>query len=75
MEVILGVKNEKLMFVLKLSSIIYPEAWFRQTRCIAVMTKEGSTLIANFMTPLSRGFCARVLGVTVFMTCMLIATV
>ena len=25
-------------------------AWFRQTKCILMMTKEGSTKIVNFMT-------------------------
>ena len=30
---------------------LYSGAWSIQTKCIVVMTKEGSTKIFNFMTP------------------------
>ena len=29
----------------------YLGAWIRQTKCVVMMTKEGSTRIINFMTP------------------------
>ena len=31
--------------------LLYSGAWFRQTKCIVMMTKEGSIKIINFMTP------------------------
>ena len=31
--------------------LLYSGAWFRQTKCIVMMTKEGSTKIVNFMNP------------------------
>ena len=31
--------------------LLYSGAWFRQTKYIEMMTKEGSTKIVNFMTP------------------------
>ena len=31
--------------------LLYSGTWFRQTKCIVIMTKEGSTKIVNFMTP------------------------
>ena len=31
--------------------LFYSVAWFRQTKCIVMMTKEGSSKIVNFMTP------------------------
>ena len=39
--------------------LLYSGAWFRQTKFIVMMTKEGSTKIVNFMTP---GTGALVLG-------------
>ena len=30
---------------------LYSRAWFKQTRCIVIMTKEESIKIINFMTP------------------------
>ena len=45
-----GVKSVKLMYFLK-NLLLYSGAWFRQTKCIVIMTKEGSTKIVNFMTP------------------------
>ena len=44
-----GVKRVKLMNFLK--NLLYSGAWFRQTKYIVVMTKEGSTKIVNFMIP------------------------
>ena len=38
------------MYFLK-NLLLYSGAWFRQTKCIVMMTKEGSTKIVNFMTP------------------------
>ena len=38
------------MFFLK-NVLLYPRAWFRQTKYIAKMTKERSSKIVNFMTP------------------------
>ena len=32
--------------------LLYSEAWFTQTKCETVITKEGSMLIVNFMTPM-----------------------
>ena len=51
-----GVKNVKLMFFLK-NPLLYPRAWFRQTKYIVMMTKEGSTKIVNLMTPGSGILC------------------
>ena len=31
--------------------LLYSGAWFRQNKCIVLMTKEGSTKIVNFITP------------------------
>ena len=31
--------------------LLYSGAWFRQNKCIVIMTKEESTKIENFMTP------------------------
>ena len=31
--------------------LLYVVAWYRQTKCVLVLTKEGSTKIVNFMTP------------------------
>ena len=38
------------MYFLK-NLLLYSGAWFRQTKCIVMMTKEGSTKIVTFMTP------------------------
>ena len=38
------------MYLLK-KLLLYSGAWFRQTKCIVMMTKEGSTKIVNIMTP------------------------
>ena len=40
--------------------LLYSGAWFRQTKCIVMMTKEGSTKIVNFMTPGAGVLVARV---------------
>ena len=45
-----GVKSVKLMYFFK-NLLLNSGAWFRQTKCIVMMTKEGSTKIVNFMTP------------------------
>ena len=47
-----GVKSVKLMYFLK-NLLLYSGAWFRQTKYIVTITKEGSTKIVNFMTPLA----------------------
>ena len=49
----LVVKNVKLMYFLK-NLLLYSGTWFRQTKCIAMMTMEGSTKIINFMTTRAR---------------------
>ena len=38
------------MYFLK-KLLLYSGAWFRQTKCIVMITKVGSTKIVNFMTP------------------------
>ena len=38
------------MYFLK-NLLLYSGAWFKQTKCIVMMTKEGYTKIVNFMTP------------------------
>ena len=43
-----------------LKNLLYSGAWFRQTKYIVVIAKEGSTKIVNFMTP---GTGVLVLGV------------
>ena len=45
-----GVKCVKLMYFFK-SLLLYSGAWFRQTKCIVMITREGSTKIVNFMSP------------------------
>ena len=55
-----GVKSVKLMYFFKnlllcfKDLLLYSGAWFRQTKCIVMMTKEGPTKIVNFMTPRAR---------------------
>ena len=44
------VKSVKLMYFLK-NLLLYSGAWFRQTKYIAMITKEGFNKIVNFMTP------------------------
>ena len=44
------VKSVKLMYLLN-NLLLYFRAWFRQTKCIVMMSKEGSTKIVDFMTP------------------------
>ena len=44
-----GVKSVKFYFLKSL--LLYSGAWLRQTKCIVMMAKEGSTKIVNFMTP------------------------
>ena len=44
-----GIKSVKLMYFSK-SLLLFSGAWFRQTNCMVIMTKEGSTKIVNFMT-------------------------
>ena len=41
-------KSVKLMHFLK-HLLLYYRAYFTQTKCIVMMTKEGSTKIMNFM--------------------------
>ena len=53
-----GVKSVKLMHFFK-NFLLYYGAWFRQTKCIVIMTKEGFTKIVNFMNPGGRDSCAR----------------
>ena len=43
------VKSVKFIYFLKY--LLNSRAWFRQTKYIVMMTKEGSTQIVNFMTP------------------------
>ena len=38
------------MYFLK-NLLLYSGAWFRQIKCIVMVTKEGSTKIISFMTP------------------------
>ena len=38
------------MYFLK-NLLLYSGAWFKQIKCIVMVTKEGSTKIINFMTP------------------------
>ena len=45
-----GVKSVKLIYFFK-NLLLYSGARFRQTKCIVMMTREGSTKIVNFMTP------------------------
>ena len=44
------VKSVKLMHFLK-NLLLYSGAWFRKTKYIVMMTKEGSTKIVKIMTP------------------------
>ena len=53
-----GVKNVKLTYFLKIL-LLYSRAWFRQTKYIVMMTKEGSTKIVNLMTSGSGVFVQR----------------
>ena len=39
------------VFLKKIFFNLYSGAWFRQTKCIVMMTKGESTKIVNFMTP------------------------
>ena len=41
---------------------VFAGARFKLTKCMVMMTKEGSTKIANFMTPEVRVSCAKVWG-------------
>ena len=43
------VKSVKLMYFPK-NLLLYSGAWFKQTKCIMIITKEGSIKIVNFMT-------------------------
>ena len=52
-----GVKIVKLMYFFK--NVLQTGTWFRQTKCIVMITKKGSTKIVNFMTP---GAGVRVVG-------------
>ena len=44
------VNSIKVMFCFFFNLLFYFWKWFRQTKYIVMMTKEGSTKIANFMT-------------------------
>ena len=44
-----GVKSVKLMYFFK-DLFFHLGAWLRQTKCILMMTKEGSTKFVQFMT-------------------------
>ena len=46
-----GVMCVYLMYFLK--TLLYSEAWFRQTKYVVMMTKEGSTKIVNVMIPVA----------------------
>ena len=46
----LVLKNVKFTYCFE-NLLIYSVTWFRQTNCIVMMTKEGSSKIINFMTP------------------------
>ena len=52
-----GGGSEKLLYFLK-NLFLYSKTWFTQTKCIAVMTKEGFNQIYNLMIPRA-GSCAR----------------
>ena len=43
-------KSVKLIYFFK-NLLLYSRAWFRQTKYVVIMTKEGSTKIVNFMIP------------------------
>ena len=45
-----GIKILKLMYFLK-NLLLYSGVCFRQNKCIVMMTREGSTIIAIVMTP------------------------
>ena len=47
------------MYFLK-NLLLYSGAWFKQTKCIVMMTKDGSIKILNFMAPRAGDSCARV---------------
>ena len=47
-----GVKGIKFMYIIK-HPLLYTGAWFRQTKCIVIMTRKGSTEIVNLMNPRS----------------------
>ena len=48
-----GVICEYLMYFLENLFLLYSEAWFRQTKYVVMMTKEGSTKIVNVMIPVA----------------------
>ena len=39
-----------------LKNLLFSGAWIRQTKCVVIITKEGSSNIINFMTPRSGVF-------------------
>ena len=39
------------MYFLKKNLLLYSGVWFRQTKCIGMIIKDGYTKIVNFMTP------------------------
>ena len=41
-----------------LENLHFIGAWFRQSKCVVMMTKEGYTKIVNFITPWGRDSCA-----------------
>ena len=45
----MGIKSVKLMYMYFLENLLYSGAWFRQTKYIVMMTKEGSTKIITFI--------------------------
>ena len=66
-----GVKSVKFKYFLK-NLLLFSGAWFRQTKCVVLITKEGSTKIVNFKTPvagvlvLGRGHIGYLLKLLIF---------
>ena len=50
---LMGVKNVKLTYSLKIvfPTLVHGSDKLYIVKCIVMMTKEGSTIIVNFMTP------------------------
>ena len=53
------VKSVKLMYFFK-NLFLYLGAWFRQTKCLVMMTTEKSTRIVNFVSPRAGVLCQAV---------------
>ena len=48
---VIGHGHTRLTMKMHYKSILYSQTWIRQTKCIVMTTKEGSTKIVYFMTP------------------------